>query len=425
MSTTGNYLNVHDRGNIQQDSAGAFLADHFYKQAEEQRILKLQAQQQEEKFKQAQKILNLMNASQSTTSAVETSNKAVDRGLRNALNPTYAGTKEIKVPNQLMNMLSGQEGVPEFSYEDGAYSNTANIYGNTGSSQNVATPDTMTQELFQTASDRANMPGLSFSNPMQQVQPVQQENNYSLGLDSNFEPTLINNTEKTDALDKELAKLGQDPTVFPTKKTKIKKLAELSAARLNRPIPEGMEVVGERADGTPIYKKIVGMSSSEKRLMNRDMKEITEGESFNEYSLNTIDKALDGIEKVPSGILGKAQVGLADIFDPNSPMFKEWQEIKLVLTDAQLLNTAKTKGAISDQEMKLFAKAAANDDYNQIPKIKVVLADMKEKLASNQKGLVKSFERNYGASPFEGMNNMNAESASDPEYDRYLQLMGQ
>ncbi len=82
--------------------------------------------------------------------------------------------------------------------------------------------------------------------------------------------------------------------------------------------------------------------------------------------------------------------------DPNNPLFRDWQKVKMVLTDAQLMYTAKTKGAISDREMELFSKAAANDDIALKPAIIPVLNKMRKFLEAENRTKVRTYQKLYG-----------------------------
>jgi hypothetical protein len=91
--------------------------------------------------------------------------------------------------------------------------------------------------------------------------------------------------------------------------------------------------------------------------------------------------------------------------DPNNPMLGKWQVIKGVLTDAQLMNTAKTKGAISDKEMALFATAAANDDIASLPRMLPVFDKLMAFMDAEEKAKKESFKKIYREDPNEFLGN--------------------
>ena len=121
----------------------------------------------------------------------------------------------------------------------------------------------------------------------------------------------------------------------------------------------------------------------------------------NKVNRDMIANAEDSLSRLQGGIVGKVKMDLMKNLDPNNPLLQDWQNVKMVLTDAQLLNTAKTKGAISDPEMELFAKAAANDDLTSIPRIIPVLNKLKEFLDAEEQMQVNTFKRLYGEDPMQ------------------------
>lgn len=108
-----------------------------------------------------------------------------------------------------------------------------------------------------------------------------------------------------------------------------------------------------------------------------------------------IANAEDSLKRIPQGRLGAIKIKYLMEADPNNPILTDWQNIKMVMTDAQLLNTAKTKGAISDKEMELFAKASANDDLLSIPRIIPVIAKLKRFLEAEKSRAVNAYRNIY------------------------------
>lgn len=107
------------------------------------------------------------------------------------------------------------------------------------------------------------------------------------------------------------------------------------------------------------------------------------------------------LPNVPTGWSGKMRTLGAKWFNPNDPILGDWQKVKSVLTDAQLLNTAKTKGAISDQEMQLFAQAAANDDLISMERVKPIIAKLKSFIDAEQNASVNSYKQIYNEDPMQ------------------------
>ncbi len=121
----------------------------------------------------------------------------------------------------------------------------------------------------------------------------------------------------------------------------------------------------------------------------------------NQVKKDNIEQALLSAEKIPAGIMGKARITYMKSFDPNNPVMTDWQNVKSVLTDSQLLYTAKTKGAISDREMDLFSEAAANDDMGAISRIKPALNRLMSFLDAEEESKKQSYISNYGSLPNE------------------------
>src|SRR3990167_4018996 len=113
----------------------------------------------------------------------------------------------------------------------------------------------------------------------------------------------------------------------------------------------------------------------------------------NAIKKDMISKALESLPKVPQGFSGKWQVKAMKQVDPTNPILGDWQNIKSVLTDAQLMNVAKTKGAISDREMELFAQAAANDDTMSIARMKPVIERLSNFLEAQDSSAINSYRK--------------------------------
>jgi hypothetical protein len=115
----------------------------------------------------------------------------------------------------------------------------------------------------------------------------------------------------------------------------------------------------------------------------------------NKVKREMISEAEKSTTKIPTGLGGKMKMWWNKMFDPENPTMGEWQKVKMVLTDAQLLNTAKTKGAISDSEMELFAKAAANDNISSVRAMKPVFDKLTKFIDSEERAKLKSYETIY------------------------------
>lgn len=124
-------------------------------------------------------------------------------------------------------------------------------------------------------------------------------------------------------------------------------------------------------------------------------------ESNEQYTMKKglIDEAEKILPNAPVGMVGKLRVEWMKRFDPNNPVLADWQKIKSIATDAQLMNTAKTKGAISDKEMDLFATAAANDDLLSAPRLVPILSKIEKALESDREAKFDAYKQMYGEDP--------------------------
>jgi hypothetical protein len=120
----------------------------------------------------------------------------------------------------------------------------------------------------------------------------------------------------------------------------------------------------------------------------------------NKIKRSMISEAQEATSKIPTGLGGRMKMWWNKMFDPENPTMGEWQKIKMVLTDAQLLNTAKTKGAISDKEMALFSAAAANDDIASISAMQPVFKRLVDFIDSEETAKKITFENLYGKGKF-------------------------
>lgn len=174
------------------------------------------------------------------------------------------------------------------------------------------------------------------------------------------------------------------------------------------PTPEEQaQAKREKLEQSPIYQE-----NKNKRL--EKLYGLVEG---NKVKKEQITSARDATGRIATGIGGKLQRGWMKFFDSDNPQLQDWQKIKMVLTDATLMNTAKTKGAISDREMELFQKAAADDDVASIAAMKPVFDKLVSSLDADEAASMGSFERMYGEDPREylGVDKNNRSFATEQE----------
>jgi hypothetical protein len=119
----------------------------------------------------------------------------------------------------------------------------------------------------------------------------------------------------------------------------------------------------------------------------------------NKVKREMLANAQESAGKVPTGFGGRMKMWWNKMFDPENPQMEDWQKVKMVLTDAQLMNTAQTKGAISDREMELFSKAAANDDVASVKAMKPVFDKLTKFIDSEEMAKKKTYSALYGEEP--------------------------
>lgn len=119
----------------------------------------------------------------------------------------------------------------------------------------------------------------------------------------------------------------------------------------------------------------------------------------NKVSRDMVTQAQKSVNRIPTGLGGKMSMIWMKMFDSNNPTMEDWQNVKMALTNAQLLETANTKGAISDKEMELFAKAAANDDIASVSAMKPVFNKLINFMAAEEKAKTQTYNTLYGDQP--------------------------
>src|SRR3990167_849091 len=89
------------------------------------------------------------------------------------------------------------------------------------------------------------------------------------------------------------------------------------------------------------------LTPSQKNQKNKLISSIYSQIEANKVKRDLIQQARDAVTRVPKGKLGSIELGYLKNFDPENTKLADWQKVKSVLTDSQLLFTARTKGAIS------------------------------------------------------------------------------
>jgi|GEM_PF-2958158 len=144
-----------------------------------------------------------------------------------------------------------------------------------------------------------------------------------------------------------------------------------------------------------------GLSASQIIQKDKRTEKMISTIEMNRFKKDQISSAREGLKNIEPGVIGMFKRGIMKWTDPNNPMFGSWQQLKAMLTDAQLEFTAKTKGSISDKEWADFRNAVANNDVAQIPMIINTLNRVEKALEAEETGLKKSFKKIYGEDPDE------------------------
>lgn len=113
----------------------------------------------------------------------------------------------------------------------------------------------------------------------------------------------------------------------------------------------------------------------------------------------SINNAMNSVGKLESGLGGKVTYGVIKNLDANNPLLEDWQNLKMALTDAQLLSSGPLKGAISDKENEWLAAAAANDNLISVPRARAVLSKLKRAVDVKEKSVKDSYKRIYKEDP--------------------------
>lgn len=160
----------------------------------------------------------------------------------------------------------------------------------------------------------------------------------------------------------------------------------------------GMKMDGLDQKGNPRVREIKEdkLPASVQSLKIKTLADVKNTIETNKVQRDRIEEAKKAIDKIPSGRVGKISMIATRNFDPDNPVLGEWQKVKQVLTDDTLLNTARTKGAISDQEMELFKESAANNDLMAKPALRVVFDKLTKFINAEEKAKVDAYNESFG-----------------------------
>ncbi len=151
-----------------------------------------------------------------------------------------------------------------------------------------------------------------------------------------------------------------------------------------------------------LQKEISGeqvLTATERNYKRKQQKDFSEAFAQNNSNRKFIKEATPLIDNLPSGLPGRIKLGFMKQFNANSPVLGDWQKIKSILTDTTLLQSMKTKGAISDREMDEFKQAAANDNLISKSRIKAAFERYKQILDAEDTGKIDAYYKSFGEDP--------------------------
>jgi hypothetical protein len=125
-------------------------------------------------------------------------------------------------------------------------------------------------------------------------------------------------------------------------------------------------------------------SASTEKDRRDSVRDIYTTVNANKLTRERARNAMAAIDRIPTGMAGKIGIAVLKNVDPSNPMLADWQTIKSLLTNAQLQYVAKTKGAVSDKEMDLFAQAAANDEIHSKERLGTVLTALVDAMDADE-----------------------------------------
>lgn len=181
---------------------------------------------------------------------------------------------------------------------------------------------------------------------------------------------------------------------------------------LSKPLQDSQIAVNEaRADR--LSNTETNLSPGQQIQKNKATQNLFEIIERNKVKKQALSKAISSLGSLPTGRIGSMKVWAMKNFDPENPKMEDWQNVKSVLTDAQLMNVAKTKGAISDREMELFSQAAANDDLISVSRMRPVLSRLSDFMQAEENAAIGSYKQSYNEDPMEFLGGTSNNSNSD------------
>jgi len=139
-----------------------------------------------------------------------------------------------------------------------------------------------------------------------------------------------------------------------------------------------------------------GLTPGQRTAKDKQTDEIFGLVETNKVQREGVKKAKESLQNIPTGLSGKIKIGLMKAFNPENATLQDWQNVKSALTEAQLRYTQKTKGAISDKEMGMFAQAVANDDLASVARMAPQLDKLLNFMDAEENAQFGSYQKKYG-----------------------------
>lgn len=193
-----------------------------------------------------------------------------------------------------------------------------------------------------------------------------------------------------------IEKQFENPLNDELKKAQIGAYNSMASAE----VPDGFVRVGNKIEKDPTYRDPnapLPPSIEARKIKATDA--LYDTVNNTNIKSGRIEKGLSAAPKLPQGVLGGWKMKWMNWTGSKDPSLADWQNMKSLLTDAQLQSVAKTKGAISDREMELFAQAAANDDVPNVMRQQEVLRAFQNAIFADQESDIAAYKRSFKEDP--------------------------
>lgn len=407
MPITGNYINANERQNDQTGSAASVFTDILQNSLKRKQELEFEAQKADAEFKRNLHYKDLLNAANEAKSGSYNDNSELGRATRNVNNPTYAGTKVIKSPvtppNAMMSLVSG-------AYGDAAGNPIAAMANGIGNENASAF-----QQLTNTAKEV--------------IPQIQQDPRYTMEFD-NGKFGIKDNQKEQDSFLEKAATAGVDPYENGRPKTRTQILSEMAKAKSmqdvsNINVPDGYELKRASSNGKITIEKVPSVSVAEKKFQADQIAKSEQNKNTKSIVADSAQQTLRTIQEIKNGLKYFGAMGNLPAFpaeydkknwEANFDRLKNKMVVDLMLQLKQASKTGATGfGNLSEKEgMRLEqASSALRKGLSEEDAMKYLkeLEDSATRVLDHSSSIDNSSEQSF--------------ASDDPEYQRYLQAIGQ